>query len=133
MGMDVFGKKPTAPEGEYFRRNLWRWRPLADLCRDLAPDESRPCRNWHTNDGYGLNAKQALELAQRLGELVADGTASNYIAMRDAQLASLPDVTCPRCDGTGKHRPLSALYTLDLEDVKDFLAFLKTCGGFRIM
>jgi hypothetical protein len=28
MGFDVYGKAPTAREGEYFRRNIWGWHPL---------------------------------------------------------------------------------------------------------
>ena len=132
MGMDVYGRKPTAPEGEYFRRNIWCWRPLADFCLNVAPKESRPCKDWHTNDGYGLNAKQALRLAQRLDEFIRDGSAAQYIARRDAELAALPENTCSRCQGTGKARPVMAYYRLDLDDVTEFAAFLKTCGGFEI-
>jgi hypothetical protein len=29
MGMDVYGKEPKSDKGEYFRNNVWWWRPLA--------------------------------------------------------------------------------------------------------
>ncbi|QOR55575.1 MAG: hypothetical protein UMS36scaffold28_65 [Phage 59_13] len=28
MGMDVYGVKPKSKQGEYFRNNVWSWRPL---------------------------------------------------------------------------------------------------------
>ena len=34
MGMDVYGNK----NGAYFRRNIWGWRPLAELDCKLEPD-----------------------------------------------------------------------------------------------
>jgi hypothetical protein len=38
MGMDVFGRKPTAQAGEYFRANGWAWRPIHALIAELCPD-----------------------------------------------------------------------------------------------
>ncbi len=110
MGMDVFGNKPTAPQGEYFRRNIWYWHPLAELCLELAPDECSPCEYWHSNDGDGLDAAQSVLLAQRLQQLVSDGSVAKHIAR---QLHDPP-------------------YALDIEDVTDFIAFLLACGGFSI-
>ena len=31
MGMDVFGLEPRKEKGEYFRNNVWWWRPLWDF------------------------------------------------------------------------------------------------------
>ena len=28
MGMDVYGERPRTNKGEYFRNNVWWWRPL---------------------------------------------------------------------------------------------------------
>ena len=43
MGMDVVGKGPLNEAGEYFRANVWAWRPIHDLihelCSDLLGDE----------------------------------------------------------------------------------------------
>jgi hypothetical protein len=138
--MDVYGRKPTAPEGEYFRRNIWGWHPLAELCIDLAPDECRPCKYWHSNDGKGLNAAQSLRLAERLQKLVADGSVADYIVQRDARLAA-----CPQ-EERGFHGSISAYIAqrllpaedrrsqglLDLQDVTEFISFLRASGGFRI-
>ena len=32
MTMDVMGKHPTTEAGEYFRRSVWCWHPLAEFC-----------------------------------------------------------------------------------------------------
>lgn len=101
MGMDVFGKKPTAEAGSYFRRNVWGWRPLADYCIGLAPDITAACRHWHTNDGDGLSAKASRTLAKRLRASLADGHAKAYIAIRDATLAAMTNEPCSLCAATG--------------------------------
>ena len=31
MGMDVYGENPKNEKGEYFRNNVWWWRPLGDF------------------------------------------------------------------------------------------------------
>jgi hypothetical protein len=114
MGYDLFGVQPTSSTGEYFRRNLFFWPPLAGLCLDLAPKETRPCRYWFTNDGDGLNATQALALAARLEQLLADDGVTAYLTrLRQSSY-------------TGAHR-------VDEEDVQEFVAFLKDCGGFTIV
>ena len=38
MGMDVFGNNPRNKEGEYFRNNVWWWRPLADFILECYPE-----------------------------------------------------------------------------------------------
>jgi hypothetical protein len=68
MGFDVYGKAPTAREGEYFRRNVWGWPPLAYLVTTLCPDEAAACQRWYSNDGDGLDAAGAAALAAKLEE-----------------------------------------------------------------
>jgi hypothetical protein len=111
MGMDVCGHNPAAPEDEYFGRNVWSWHPLADLCCELAPEESQACEQWHFNDGFGMGGPQSVRLAERLEQLVSDGTAAAYV----------------------KQYSPESTYHLNLEDVTDFIAFLRVCGGFTIL
>lgn len=99
--MDVFGKKPTAEVGEYFRRNVWWWRPLASFIEEKVPDIAQHCRYWQSNDGDGLNGRRSVMLADRLDVLFADGTAAKYVADRDARLSVLPREKCMFCNGTG--------------------------------
>jgi hypothetical protein len=64
MGMDVYGRNPTSKEGEYFRNNVWWWRPLAEYCMEVAPEIAARCEGWHYNDGDGLNGLDSGALAE---------------------------------------------------------------------
>lgn len=101
MGMDVYGLAPRSPQGEYFRRSVWGWHPLAELCITLARDLTAPCAHWHSNDGDGLDDDDAKALGELLGAALADGRVADYITRRDAALATLPDRKCWLCQGTG--------------------------------
>ena len=108
MGMDVFGKAPTNETGKYFRRNVWGWHPLADLCSDLAPEICKGCKEWHTNDGDGLGKRASQKLAKVLKEKLADGSIAAYVEARRVSLAALQKQPCPFCKGTGKNpQPLA--------------------------
>jgi hypothetical protein len=157
---------------------VFTWQPLADMILGLCPDEAAPCKYWHTNDGGGLDAEASIRLAEALERMLSAGEVSDWIRLRDASLAALPNEPCkwcngtgvrtdkigaqfghpsrvvgatttvkgteiphPRagqagwcnaCDGRGWSRPLSTSYTLDENEVRDFVAFLRSCGGFEI-
>lgn len=156
MGMDVFGQAPNSEVGKYFRNNVWWWRPLADLCQALAPQICEACEHWHSNDGDGLDAHGAAALAAVLDARLADGTVKRLLTERDAMIAAMPDVTCDlcegkgvrsdalavehgwdkkpcnACDGKGTVRPWETHYPQDEENVREFAAFLRDCGGFVI-
>jgi hypothetical protein len=55
MGMDVFGRNPDSKAGEYFRANVWSWRPIHDLiirlCSDFLDKEILGSLGY--NDGSG--------------------------------------------------------------------------------
>lgn len=179
MGMDVYGTAPTSKVGEYFRRNAWGWRPLADLVCHLAPSIARGCTNWQTNDGDGLNDVNSARLADALQCALDDGRARSWIEARDVAVKNAPlrpcqfcagtgirtdDIGqrmsqperrcsastnvlgveqpheragakgwCNGCDGRGWNPPNAAYYHVDLDDLSEFVAFLRACGGFKIL
>lgn len=104
MGMDVFGTEPTSEEGEYFRRTIWGWHPLAELVCAFAPDIAFRCTHWHTNDGDGLNGEDSRNLAKALRSALDIGHVARYIANRDKALAAIPNQACRICNGTGIRR-----------------------------
>lgn len=171
MGMDVFGQKPRSKKGEYFRNNVWWWRPLAELCLELAPEICGACQYWQSNEGDGLDDAGAKALATVLEEAIASGLVATRVAAREAWLQNLPDEPCGQCDGTGVRRdavgiegghpdmlvveppdhprlgqrgwcngcrgrgtvrPFITHYPSSVENVAEFAAFLKDCGGFQI-
>lgn len=102
MGMDVFGKAPSAAVGEYFRRNVWGWRPLATAITELAPEIAARCTHWQSNDGDGLDSGDAVALADALQAALDDGRVQALIEIRDAMVRALPNETCRLCAGSGK-------------------------------
>jgi hypothetical protein len=147
MGMDVFGINPQAPEGEYFRRNVWGWSPLATyvetMCQSVIP-EGCCIQDWHRNDGCGLPECAAARLADLIETQIQNGEAAEYIAQRDAELAALPDEPCEclngwihdgkcrRCGGRRTVRPIDTWFVLGLEDLREFARFARASGGFEI-
>jgi hypothetical protein len=99
MGMDVYGTKPNNETGEYFRRNVWGWRPLWDYCVDTF--EIVGDVNGHDNNGEGLNAEKSAILAEQMKADIASGASQDYITARNHKLASLDRPTCDTCAGTG--------------------------------
>ena len=137
MGMDVFGRAPTAPIGEYFRRNMWGWGPLAGLVTELCPAETAPCTDWHHNDGQGLDAEGAAKLAAKLEALRDSGEIAARCDKYNGWYASWVDEQRAAYDWLIIGDPESA----DVEqrpqcitphDIDDFIDFLKTSGGFSI-
>jgi hypothetical protein len=100
MGMDVYGNNPTSERGEYFRNNVWWWRPLWDFCEEIAPELCSGV-SGHTNDGDGLDEEGAKALANVLQISLAEGVVDTYEMKRKEYLSSLPKEDCKWCGNTG--------------------------------
>lgn len=100
MGMDVYGQKPNTKEGEYFRNNVWYWRPLWDYCCDIAPNLVGSV-NGHMNDGDGLDEDDAIMLAEILDMEIATGRTEKYENAYNKRVSELPRHDCTYCDATG--------------------------------
>jgi hypothetical protein len=102
MGMDVFGVEPKNEKGAYFRNNVWWWRPLWEYCEYVAPELTCLVEHGYSNDGDGLDAEDAKELAKALRKALRDGSAKVYEETRNEWLDSLPIRPCVHCQATGK-------------------------------
>jgi len=145
MGMDVFGRRPSSEAGEYFCNNFSWWHPLAEYCCEIAPAITKHCKLWHSNDGDGLNAAQSLALADRIEAELATGRAHLYARahhVRDevpcrickstgAMRAPVGMVECLVCGGTG-YAAANTFNPFTVENLREFVAFLRGCGGFEI-
>ena len=114
MGMDVCGQAPRSAAGKYFRRNIRHWPPLAGWITTVWPGLTSACQYWFSNDGDGLNDEQSVALADAIDEHLASG---QFDRLMTRLMADLPE---------GSHPPLEA------EDLREFSAFLRDCGGFKI-
>ena len=140
--------------GIYFRNNCWWWRPLWQYCKfisdryelDLIDEELFESGSY--NDGAGLDAKGAIQLAFHIDLSIKQGVAKKYEQERQDWLDSLEDENCYRCnnnnmghnkkkdcnscDKTGKREHFNKSYPFDIRNVEDFAEFLEYSGGFRI-
>jgi len=154
MGMDVFGKAPTSEKGKYFRNNIWWWHPLWQYCEQRAPDLIPENNLGHSNDGWGLNRRNSLKLADRLAAALDSGETLQYAQAYKQRLDALPlepcdicgatghraeppatgpgPLPCNGCNGQGSVPNFSTHYPFSVENVREFVAFLRDCGGFRI-
>jgi hypothetical protein len=154
MGMDVYGKKPTDPKGEYFRANVWYWRPLWIYVDTINPDLTSKVEYPHSNDGSGLNAKDSRLLAQLLQKEIESGNTEKYIKDYMEYLDSIPLEDCEYCEKTGYRtwnengldvqkvcnacsgklqvKSFQTYYPMHIDVVKEFQQFLHYCGGFQI-
>lgn len=98
--MDVVGKNPVSERGEYFRNNVWWWRPLWDYCELIAPNLCGEVKG-HYNDGDGLDADGAAELSAILLAELESGRTASYRNAYYADLSRLPRSECKYCEGTG--------------------------------
>src|SRR5262249_16297545 len=111
MGMDVHGRPPTNPEGENFHNKVWGWHPLATYCCEAGPEITLGCEYWHSNDGDGLDAKASVALADKLQAEIDAG--------RTAKWADKYDEGAP-----------AAVYPFSVDNVQNFVKFLRASGGF---
>ena len=137
MGMDVKGKDPSGEAGEYFRNNVWYWRPLWDYCLFVAPKTAGKCEG-HYNDGEGLGSEDSEDLAQILRKSVAD---NKHLIFLDA----MPEKYGEEIENFIKRFPLPEgfrparnikkmrdAYHFSKENVLKFADFLEESGGFEI-
>ena len=135
MGMDVSGRKPDSPVGEYFRANVWSWRPIhaliCELCSDLLDEEVLEGMGY--NDGAGAaDQKTCTEMANRFELWMEHNVQGRSLDIpgakvteegrfvTDEELAANPDLET--------HTP----YNVEDEHLKEWIEFLRHCGGFEV-
>jgi hypothetical protein len=134
MGMDVYGRNPKSEAGQYFRASVWSWRPihqwLAENCSDVIPEKTM--RQLGFNDGAGSRSERICEeIADRLEQYLAyhpDGLYMEDSVVRTnpntGQLFSADSVPC----GVETVSP----YQTSPDHLREFIEFLRNCGGFRV-
>lgn len=121
--MDVYGLKPANENGGYFRASVWSWRPIHTLCETVLCEELP----WSYNDGEGFKEQaECNELANKL---------ENYLAKNPTEELALESDM--RVDDSGRFLKRGSnegrsAYSTDQEHVKEFIVFLRNCGGFKI-
>lgn len=101
MGMDVFGLEPTDEKGEYFRNNVWFWRPLVQYCNIVSPEIDDNWELWHYNDGHRLDSKKTLKLSKALYTELESGRTEKFKKEYYHELGRLEKIICNFCGGNG--------------------------------
>lgn len=147
MGFDVDGNT-----GNYFRNNVWWWRPLwqyvCEKCQDFLTDEDQ--QSGFYNDFYEITDKKAADIAERLENEIKSGATRRWEETRNKLLAAMPPVKCDICNGTGKRNDNIIVgecnacegkgkvpawethYGFCEDNVKEFAKFCRESEGFRI-
>jgi hypothetical protein len=158
MGVDISGRKPKTEAGDYFCSNWWGWRPIVNLC-EIAIDNYKLKLNtdyWGSNDGKGLRTqKQCDKLADALEDLLG----TQIHAKEDDDriflcLGSWVEAGTGRFIGGEAENKINeeipygsihytpivsengmlveSAHSASVFKIKQFIVFLRNCGGFRI-
>ena len=125
MGMDVYGINPKADNGDYFRANVWYWRPLWQcveyFCNDILSKED--IENGKMNNAYEYNERLAKQISDRLEEAVKNKKIHEFEKERNEYISNIEDK---------QDREFYSSYKFDVDFVMDFAKFCEQSGGFSI-
>ena len=130
MGMDVYGRNPKSKEGEYFRASIWSWHPLhsltCELCKDLLPEEMLMRMGY--NDGAGPEDQETCDAMASRFEVWMEHHAGG-VQKQEAELACPP---WAKMFSAAFGQDIGATYDIDDEHLKEWVRFLRACGGFKV-
>ena len=120
MGFDIEGIASTEAVGEYFRNNVWWWRPLAGCievtCSDLLTEKQK--QGLYYNDGVEFEDELAINIAGRLEENM--DKLEVYVRPIQEQL------------NFKTSNGVECTYPFSIENVRAFIEFARHSGGFKI-
>ncbi len=161
MGVDISGRKPKTEAGDYFRSNWWGWRPINFIC-ELAAEQSKlkiDFSYWGSNDGKGLRTqKQCDKLADAIELLISNNPNYNeYMVDNDDRIFIVMGAWVEAGTGrfysdeanelneqyefgtilysavvTKKGTMVESAHSCSLSHIKNWIEFLRGCGGFEI-
>lgn len=135
MEIDVFGRNPSALEGEFFSANVWSWVPIyllcSDLCCDLLNDDV--LTGMSVNDGSGPDDQATCTTMAEGFELFLENNPSGW--KLESELRVTKEGRFISRQELEKNPDLSteAAFQVDYEDLKKWTEFLRHCGGFAVL
>jgi hypothetical protein len=133
MGFDLMGLRATSKKGEYFRNNVWYWRPLweyvCEECKDILTYKDMEKGGW--NNGEEITGDQALRIADRLDEAIKTGRTQAWgnVWELNQKQAKLDNEGKKMGD---KEYDWREAYPFEVDNVKEFAEFCRESGGFSI-
>ena len=124
MGMDISGRNPSSEEGKYFRASVWSWGPIHALCETVMkykyPD-------WAYNDGCGFEGQVPCTTLADALERYLDQHPQECIEIESSCRVSEDGQFLPQGSTGGQ-----SAYSTSQEHVREFITFLRACGGFEV-
>lgn len=134
MGMDVWGRNPSSPAGKYFRANIWSWRPIHALCFELGSDllDDETLARLAVNVGAGPTDQETCkQLAERFDQWLEQHAGGHQV---DLGLRVTPEGRFVSPEELARQTDLDTVspYQVDDEHLKEWVGFLRHCGGFEV-
>lgn len=135
MGMDITGRNPSDPSGKYFRANIWSWRPIhhlcCELCSDLLDEETLTAMNF--NEGAGPT-DQAIctQMANRFDLWMEHNASGQTLESEDLRITNEGRFVGEEELEENPDLETESPYEVDDEHLKQWVEFLRHCGGFQI-
>jgi len=118
MGMDVYGRNPSCEEGRYFRASIWSWRPIHGLMRQLCCEfvSDEVLFSMGFNDGAGPEDQETCDKIAKAFDKWMEHNASGV-------KLETPEI----------HAGLVGALGFDHYLLKEWVTFLRSCGGFKVL
>jgi hypothetical protein len=134
MGMDVYGRNPRSQAGEYFRANVWSWRPIhaliCELCSDLLDEIT--IEGLAFNDGAGPEDHETCtEMAQRFEAWMEEHIEGQKMDS-DLRITKEGRFVSEREIAENPDMETESPYEVSDDHLKEWITFLRECGGFEV-
>lgn len=137
MGMDVDGRNPDSKVGEYFRANVWSWRPIHkimwDLCSDIIDEKTMVGMGYNQGDGPE-DAATCIEIANRIEKWLAENPGPVEIDDADMAVTGAGNIVSKADLAKNPYVEVKTkpIYHTSQDHLREWVEFLKHCGGFRV-
>jgi len=117
--------------GDYFRNNVWWWRPLANYVIQFTGciDESDQVA-WSENGGHEVDDQTAKQIHNQLKKFCK--SVEKRLGKPNLAPADFPKADHDEWERIYHKRKWNASYPFSVENVKEFAEFCRFSGGFKI-
>jgi hypothetical protein len=128
-GVAIYGRN----HGVEFCANWWNWRPIHSFANQAieAAGLQFDTSHWGTNDGAGLQTQEECnQLADAMEQLLGDTPHNSPVKLGSEDRDRAEDSAAYL--GLKSMGDVDSVYSTSTGKVREFIQFLRTCGGFSI-
>jgi hypothetical protein len=134
MGMDVVARNPSSEAGEYFGASVWSWRPIhnlvVQLCSDLLNEEMLVGIGY--NNGAGPADQTTCTAMANRFERWMEHHMSGHSVDSDLRITKEGVLVTAQESKENPGLETESPYQVDDEHLKQWIEFLRHCGGFEV-